>query len=114
MADGEEKPKTKVRKSESVQTPERKYLYQRALLSNRPFTLASLPVAAVIIGLVVELCHQRLFCGQQWSSTQVWNVIFGQCVAVLRESDAAKTAGSLKEARVSVDGLARVLEHLAV
>lgn len=35
-------------------------------------------------------------------------------MAVLGESDAAETAGSLEEAGVRVDGLTRVLEHLAV
>lgn len=35
-------------------------------------------------------------------------------MAVLGESDAAETAGSLEEAGVGVDGLAGVLEHLAV
>lgn len=35
-------------------------------------------------------------------------------MTVLGESDAAETAGSLEEAGVGVDGLTRVLEHLAV
>lgn len=35
-------------------------------------------------------------------------------MAVLGESDAAETAGSLEEAGVGVDGLTRILEHLAV
>lgn len=39
MADGEEKPITVVRKSESVQTPERRDPCQRVLLPYRPFTL---------------------------------------------------------------------------
>lgn len=35
-------------------------------------------------------------------------------MTVLGEGDAAETARSLEEARVGVDGLTRVLEHLAV